>query len=125
MDFNSHSINVTAIETTCKSGPASIIASTTLRSSMVLLMLQQRDSVVNSQYDLNIRDTVVRHTLKLLYLVLSLLSHTLPDTNPARSSRLKRRAGTIASGLANTQTTQSETIQQSGQEPPLKNSGAF
>lgn len=36
---------------------------------------------------------------------------------PTRSLRLKRRAGTIASSLANTQTNQTETIRQ---EPPLK-----
>lgn len=39
---------------------------------------------------------------------------------PARSSRLKRRAGTIASTLANTQAIQSQTTEQSGQGPPLK-----
>ena len=61
-------------------------------------------------------DTTVCHSLKLSRLMLTVMQTPIPT----RSSRLKRRAGTIASSIVNTQNIQSETIQQSGQEPPLK-----
>lgn len=63
-------------------------------------------------------DTTVRHTPASFFKDIYALCFQTPI--PARSSRLKRRAGTIASTLANTQAIRSQTSQQSGQEPPLK-----
>jgi hypothetical protein len=61
----------------------------------------------------------VRHTPKLplfIFIGTDALCCCQPPI-PTRSLRLKRRAGTIAPSLANTQTNQTETIRQ---EPPLK-----